>query len=282
MNWLVAKLSGATGVFVELLLFPLSRLSPMAQLVVVSSIVGVLFLLVFGRVSPQSRIRATKREISASILETVLFRSDILLSLRAQWRIVTASVRYFLLAVPPILVLLIPCILILSQLQLYFGSRGFQPGERGVLEVELREGGDLHSISAEPLGVVELSPPVRQAEPPRVFWGLKAGQGNSDQPAAVRIRLGEQDVVKGVALKEDSTTLSKIFTVERDSPVSRLLYPVQPPVEAGFGSTLKEVSVRYPVRDYRLFGMKLDWVVVFFVVSLVAGFVASKVLRVEI
>ena len=56
--------------------------------------------------------------------------------------------------------------------------------------------------------------------------------------------------------------------------------PVEAPLPAG--SPVKAISITYPDREMKLYGVNLHWLLVFFVVSVAFGFAIKGVVGVEV
>ena len=57
------------------------------------------------------------------------------------------------------------------------------------------------------------------------------------------------------------------------------MYPGEPPISSG---AIESVVIGYPPLDLSLFGWSVNWLVLFFILSLVSGFAFRGVLGVEI
>ncbi len=88
----------------------------------------------------------------------------------------------------------------------------------------------------------------------------------------LRLNIGGQTFTK---------TLHVSSRVARRSPsrlepglVNTILYPAEPPLPAD--APVTAISVTYPERDIDVFGWGLNWMVVFFVLSIVFAFALRK------
>ena len=174
MNSVIDAVNSGASLLVGLLLRPFLGFSPFLGLFVVSALAGVVLLYLYGKVSAQKKIRALKRQIFANLQEVVLFRHDIGIMLRAQGRLFKCSALYFAYAFPALIVLMIPCLLVLAQLNLYFGVRTLQPGETALLKIKLSSPAKIREVSLETSQNLEVSPAVRSPADGEVAWRLKA------------------------------------------------------------------------------------------------------------
>ena len=76
-------------------------------------------------------------------------------------------------------------------------------------------------------------------------------------------------------------TLAAVST-ERNSGGfwSALAWSREPPLPAD--SSLQQLAVTYPVRELRVFGWNVNWLLAFFVLTMVFGFALKKPLGVEL
>ena len=277
MNSIVTVLTGIGSFFVKLLLLPFQGLSPWVGLLVVSIVSGVVFLLVYGRVSPQKTIKRTKGKIYTNLLEAVIFRHDLLASLKAQGRMSVQAAIYFSLAVPPILVLLVPCLIILAQLEVRYGLRPLHVGESSLVDLKLADGSLLNEVRIAASDGIEVTPPVRVLETKEVALRVDARK-----PGIHTLKL--EFPSKNISLEEKIAVEAK---PERLGPGAytrwwkRLLYPSDLNL-LPYANSVKELNVSYPGYELKLGGMQLHWLVVFAVVSILTGLVAAKCFKVEI
>ena len=109
----------AVGGIFNILLFPFRELSPWFGMIFVSLITAFLMLWVFKLTSNQAGIRKAKNAIKAHLLELRLFKDNMRISLKAQGRIVRANMSYIACNSKPMLVMILPLLLILAQLNLW-------------------------------------------------------------------------------------------------------------------------------------------------------------------
>ena len=272
MNSLVDGINTGLSLLVDLLLRPFMGLSPFLGLFAVSVLAGVLLLYLYGKVSAQSSIRALKREIFANLQEVVLFRHDISVMLRAQGRLFRCSALYFAYAFPALIVLMIPCLLLLAQLNLHFGVRSLRPGETALLRIKLSSPTLLHGVSLEVSPDIDASPAVRSPSDGEVAWRLRPLQ---PETAWYKLKIGKNEV------RRDLVAGGRVEPLVSGSWLDRLMYPSSGWKELS-ALAVEELSLAYPPAEVSFLGFDFNWIVVFFVVSLLAGLLASKFLKVEI
>lgn len=271
MNSLVAGLNSVMGLITGLILAPFRALAPIWGLVFLSAVTGVALLLVFGKVSNQAAIRRVKREIYAALLESVLFRHDLRLCLGAQAKLLRCSIVYFLAALPPVFILAVPCVLVMAQLNARYDARSFSPGEDGLITVALSDPKEIYDLKLAAAPEVDVSKPLRIPSTGEVIWKIKAKDG----PAELDLEL------KGKSLK---LPLRSGPSQELDAFYYRtwwlaLFYPAR----LDIGSfPIDGITIGYPKVSYSIMRMQMHWLVVFLIISLLAGILASRVFKVEI
>ena len=290
MSSLVFKFNALVASLFNTLLWPFSGLAPLWGLLFISVLSGVIFLKIYGWTSNQQAIRATKSRIYGLLLETVLYRHDVRSSLSAQGGMLWQACRYFGLAVPPIMVLCVPCLVILAHLNVRYGYRPLHKGERAVVSVRLGNPDLLYRLRIEPVRDMVVSPPVRVPATSQVFWGVQS-LGGMTGATDLKIISEEGNSNIGVAAGQEVRSYSALIALGGASALiepsairswwQELLFPVRAPLWKA-SLPIQEFSVTYPEARYDFLGIRMHWLVVFFVVSLISGIAASRFLGVEI
>ncbi|MFH1279177.1 MAG: hypothetical protein ABIK65_12455 [Candidatus Eisenbacteria bacterium] len=266
---------GVTAVFDGLIgLF--DRWHPMVGLLVISIITGAIMLIIFRYTSNQAAIADTKNKIKAYILEVRLFKDDLPAQMAAQRRILWTNFKYIRYATAPMLVMLIPVLVILIQLDVRYARRPLLPGEDTILKVEMEKGTDISSLRFEPpAGIVSDMEPVRIPERNQVTWRLEAEASGAHDliftsgGEAVTKRLEVGDYLTKLA---DERKHSNAFGVWEN--------PAEPPLPKG--SAFRSIVIEYPDRDLRIWGFGMHWLLVFFASSVIFGFAIKGFVGVEV
>ena len=267
--------SAVTWVF-DLLLWPFGGISPVWGLVFISVLSGILLLLVYGRVSNQAGIKRTKRKIGSLMLEAVLYRRDLSTSLRAQAKMFGQAFVYLGYAFPPLVILTVPCLIVLAQLNLRYNARGLDVGEKTLLSLKLRKAVDLRHVKLSPSSGLAVTPPVRVADQNEIYWRIEPTRPGLQK---VRIELEDQSVAFGKEVYDRSFG-GRLSAGRYWSWWENLLYPGDRPFPKD--CAFSEVYIRYPEISHRFLGISMHWLVIFALVSILSGLVAAKVFKVEI
>lgn len=280
MSSFIAAVQSALAVVMGFLWEPLSLLSPGWQLVVVSVVFGIIMVLAYGRVSNQAAIKRVKEQIGASLLEVVLFRRDVRISLAAQFSLLLAGVRYFLLAMAPVLILAVPFALILGHVNLRLGARPLSPGEEAILAVSVKKGSDLRQIQLSAPEEISVVGPVRVPKTSSLYWRIQPRQ---DGAFPLKLSSGAQaevdeSVVSGSA---HETPAAGIFLSTSDWP-SQILFPNGGGGQALTAAPFEMIELSYPQREYAFAGVSMSWITAFLVVSILAGYAGSRVFGISV
>ena len=263
-----------TGLF-DLLFRPFLGLAPIWALLVISLVSGVLMLWIFGKVSDQKAIGVVRDKIRGHLLGLRIFGDEIGLLLMLLGRSLRATAVYMKYAVVPMLVMMLPMVLILIQMNLRFAVRPLQPGEKTVLTVKLRELPSASPVELQvPPGVVLETTAVRVDALQEVSWRIRA-----DEPGDYKllIRSAGIETEKQLRVGAGWGAVSPLRTA---NAMDLLLYPGEPPIDPQ--ASIESIRLTYDSLPIRILGFHVNWLVGFFVASIAFGFAFRKRLGVEI
>jgi len=267
------------GKIFDTIFLPLRNLSPWYGMVVISFLTGLLMLFIFRHTSNQEGIRKTKNKIKAHLLELRLYKDSLNLTLKAQGNILLSNVKYIGYSAKPMLVMIVPILLILIQLNLWFGYQSLKTGETAILKVKLREGRNPleTNISIEPSsGVLIETPPLRIEEEREINWRLRAEEKGIHN---LSLKWAGKSFSKKIFVGQNR--LSKILPVKvKKGFFPEILNPGEKPLPKDF--PVQTIEVSYQPQRMNLFGWKIHWLIVFFVFSILFGFAFKGLLKVEI
>ncbi len=276
---MIGILNAAVGGLFDALFAVLGRLGPEASMAVVSLLVGLFMLFIFKRTSNQAGIRRAKDRIKAHLLELRLYKSDFGQTMRSQGRILAANGRYFLHALKPMLVMFVPILLVLVQLDARFGARALEPGETALVKVKVDPSIELASIEPgleAPAGVTVETPPLRIEEENEIDWRIRAEAAGIH---TLTVRVGALTGTKSLSVRQPSSAKVTPLRV-RKGGWAELLHPGEKPLPKDSGIVSIEAS--YPSARLDYFGWRMHWLVAFFLLSLLFGFGLKGVFKVEI
>ena len=273
MTWLIDIIGKLFDLLVGLL-----GGSPLLVMLVVSVFTSVWALLLFKAVTPQARLTIIRDRLFGHIYEMGLYQDHLGVVARIQGSLAKSNLKYLSLTLPALVVLTVPMVFTLAQLDSRFAHRPFQPGETTVLSVKLSEdaGISLDNVTLEtPPSLTVEAGPVRDAVSGSLAWRLRMEDRGT---YVLRILDGTNELAAREVVVGDE--LTPLGTSSKKEWLHRVLYPGAPPLP-GDGS-LDELTLRLPERHTRYLGVEMHWLLAFMVFSLLGGLVLKDALRVSI
>jgi len=279
MNRAMWIINVVVGKIFDVVFLPFRRLDPWFGMIVVSFLTGLLMLFIFGRTSNQDGIRRTKAKIKAHLLELRLYKESLGQSLRSQGSIFAANFKYIGYALKPMLVMMIPVLLILVQLNLWFGSLSLSAGQAAIVKVKLKEGTSplRTDIRLEaPEGVDVETPALRLEESREIDWRLRAEKNGLH---VLAFHWGAETFTKSLGVGQ--YRLSRVPAVKPGPGFFAVMAnPGEKPLAANL--PVESVEVAYFPQRLSVFGLHLHWLGAFLVLSIVFGFAFKGVFKVDI
>lgn len=287
----MAMINSALRLVFELIQLPFSGLPTIVGVTLWSVVTAVGVLLVYKRASDQDGLGAVKRRIHAGLFEIRLFNDDLGAILRAQGQILRHNLTYLRLSLKPMIFFLPPLVLILGQLQFFYGYRALDIGESTLLSIRLAEGWQEHeavagdSIASRP--PLELELPAGVIAETEGVWAPALGEMSwrirAEAPGRHELRflIGSEAQTKRLQVTDQVVQLAPV------RPGSGLLDQLAAPAEAPIpaGSIVDRISLMYPDGEI-WFGTNLSseiaWMVVYFILTMVFAFALRSPLGVNI
>lgn len=250
--------------------------TPLALVAALSIVIGLLIVLVFRYTSNQKELHRAKDQLKAHLLAVRLFQDQLPVVLRSYGRILRGTGRYLRLAFTPLLFVIVPITLLVVHLDRYLGSMPLQPGQQFLVKIQAARSDVLNGISLQvPPGMAISAPPVHIPGENEVVWRVVASR---DGAYTINAAADGQTVSKQVAVARDVRRLSPARW--RNHFWRRWFVSGEPAIPDA--SAIDCIEVQYPPRNIGLAGVEFNWIVLFFVFSIAAGFIFKSVLRIEI
>lgn len=289
MNILNAVLVKLTSLVLALF----ATLPSQVALIVLSAIAGILAALAFRYTSNQRALKRVADQIRASLLAMRLFKDDLRSVFAAQAGLLKASVLRLWYSLPPLAVLIVPFVLLLAQLSLWYEYRPLAPGDQAVADVQIapeawEQYSKLKLVAPDNVDVVGPVRAVGAAEnSPKanlISWDLRPRTAPPDNEALLlRWKLDDEIVAEKQLVVRNDADASVLTFVSPMRPGTsfwdRLLYPGEPAF--GADSPIQKIEIRYQSRANTIFGLKIHWVITFFVVSILAALAVKPFVRVQ-
>ena len=277
MTLLAKLLNGLlTGAF-NVLFIPFRALPPIWGMLFISLVAGILMLWIFGKVSDQEAIRIVRDRVRGNLIGIRLFQNDTGVLFRIQRRIFVDTLVYMKYSLIPMVIMIVPLILIMIQLNLRFAVRPLQPGETTLIKVKVRDAAafEREIVLETPEGVTVETPGVHIESEREVAWRIRA-----DKPGryTATVRVGEESVEKDLIVGEGWASVSPLRTGA--GFIDNILWPGESPIARS--SAVESIAVNYPELELIFIRWNIHWLIAFFVLSIVFGFAFKGLLGVEI
>lgn len=147
-----------------------------ASLIAVSVLCGLLSAWVFRHTTDLSAVRASRRRLTAYLMELRLFSSEPWLIWRAQKALVRENVHMCILLLRPALILALPMSGLWYALDAIYGWEPLLPGEAAVVTAQLNrpvDAADAQDRLEAPLDIKVETPPVRSTITRQISWRVR-------------------------------------------------------------------------------------------------------------
>lgn len=250
--------------------------TPLLLVLAISIVIGLLMVIVFRYTSDQKAIGRAKDRLKAHLLAVRLFQDQLPVVMRAYARILRGTGSYLRLAFTPFLIAILPITFLIVQLDQYFGWMPLLPAQTFLVEARVEDPAALNEASLQlPPELSSSAPAVHVAEDKEVVWRVKAErEGKYD----IHIAASGQTVSKQVVV---SPRLARISPVRLQGKFWERMFTSSEAALAD-NSPVQAIAISYPPRVIGFAGMEWNWIVLFFVVSLIAGFVFKSVLGIQV
>lgn len=248
---------------------------PSIIVVFISLVIGLLMVIVFGYTSDQKAIHVAKDQLKAHLLALRLFQDQIGVVLQSYGHIVLATGTYLRLAFKPLLFVIVPITLLIVQVDRYLGLTPVQTGQPFLVKAHLASGA-LNDVSLQlPDGFSATAPAVHIPADNEVAWRVVAVR---DGKFSVSVETPTQKAAKSIVI---GPGLPRLSAVRLQGKIwERAFVSAEPELPAS--GTIESIEVQYPARDIAFAGMEWNWIWLFFVLSLIAGFIFKSILGIEI
>ncbi len=268
------------GRIFDILLYPFKGLHPIAGLLAVSVVTGVVMLIIFGKTTNQSALRRVKRAIVANIMEIWLFKDRPGLMFSSSLRVLRHNLSYLRYSLVALVFVFVPVVLIMVQLGLRYSHRPLHPSEEAVVHVEVAGDfrGALSGLSlVVPGGLEVVTPALRIEDEGEVNWRIRAKEpGTYD----IAVKGEGFQATKRVAVV-DGSFMPLAPVRAKALSWDFFLYPREEPLPGE--SSLRSIGITYPASSMGGTWLGLPaWLWIFFVVSVAAGFALKGVFKVEV
>jgi uncharacterized membrane protein (DUF106 family) len=261
---------------------------PLAMVVVLSLVVGLLMVVLFGYTSDQKAIGIAKDQLKAHLLAVRLYRDQIPVVMGSYGKILRGTGRYLKLAFKPLLYVIIPITLLIVQIDRYLGATPIPPNVPFLLTAHLAgpqstgptAGGDaLNNVTLDlPPEIAMTAPAVHIPAENEIVWRLTGSKEGKYEVKVAAAGPAAQAETKTVCVGGDLPRISAVRL--RGQFWERMFLSAEPALPEN--SPIESLSISYPDRNIEIAGYGMNWIWLFFILSMIAGFVFKELLGIQI
>jgi uncharacterized membrane protein (DUF106 family) len=253
-------------------------MSPLAIVIILSVVIGLLMIVLFGYTSDQKAIGIAKDQLKAHLLAVRLYRDQLHVVMGSYGKVLRGTGRYLKLAFKPLLYVIIPITVMIVWLDRSLGLTAIQTNTPFLLTVRVNNPQALDGVSIDlPQGIAASAPPVHIAADNEVVWRLMASREGAYD---VKISADGQSAEKTVRVSSELVQVSPERL--RDHFWERMFTSGESALPAS--SAVESITVDYPERNIPLgiAGYEMNWIWLFFILSMIAGFIFKELLGIEV
>ena len=266
--------ANAAGQFV---FAPIGTLPGWLSNTIIAAIVGPIFLLAFKYTSNQAGYGRAKDAIKANLLALKLYKDSLAVTLQAQGRVFKGAGMLIVYATRPMLVTIVPVLLLLGQMAMWYQFRPLETGEKTTITMKLNVGSPIPmpAVTIKPTEAIDIdTEPVILVANGEILWQVRAAKEGTYN---LIFQVGDMQVEKQLSIGTGFMPVSPI------RPgwdfVNVLLYPREEPFRPD--AIVKSIEIEYPDRISKTCGTDW-WIGYFFVVSMAFGFLFKPIFKVKI
>lgn len=257
----------------------LSWLGASLALWIIAQLLGVGMLYAWRFTSYQSGIADARRKMWASLLSSWLFRENQLAAFKAQGNMLWQSLKVLGFAVPPLIILAVPFLIITVQIGLRYEYRPPTVGEPIHVSAALAESTDPRFIQiSTPDSVRQLGGyPTYDPERRIINWAFRADEAGThtlhfDKTITFPLVVGGQ--------------LPRLDRQRGGGVIDNLLFSSAPPMPAD--SQFTEIRIAYPKRETPLLGLEYlniglpGWLTGLFIFSIIFALLYKPLINVHL
>ena len=249
---------------------------PLTVVILVSALFGLAMVVAFRYTSDQKAIARAKDQLKAHMLAVRLFQDQLGVVLHSYARIISGTGRYLQLTFKPLLIAIVPLTFVVVQLDHYLGWHPLSPAQPFVLEAQVANPEALNDLTLQlPSALVSTSPAVHIPSEGKIAWRLMA---NREGKYDIGIAAGGATASKEVLVSQGIARVSPIRL--RGDFWKRILESDESALAND--SPVQSITVTYSPRIINFAWLDWNWIVLFFVLSLIAGFVFKTLFGIQI
>jgi len=261
----------------SVVLAPIAAMPGWLSNTIISAVMGVALILIFKYTSNQKARGRIWDDIKAGLLALRLYKDEFSVTMRSQGKVFGGAFRLLFNSIRPLAVIILPVILVLAQMALWYQFRPLRVGEEATVTMKLNGTVDnaWPSVQMEASTAAEVAlGPVQVYSDRRLEWIVRAVNDGSHK---LSFLVDGKKVEKELAIGDGFMRLSPLRPGWKWSDV--LLYPQEKPFKKN--DVVHSISVTYPNRESWTSGTNW-WMLYFFVVSMLFALAFKPVFKVKL
>jgi len=176
----------------------------------------------------------------------------------------------------PLLFVIVPMTFLIVQLDRYLGSVPLSTGQAFLVKARMDNADSLNQASLQlPDGLTSSAPAVHVPAESEVAWRVVAEKAGE---YVVHVQVADQLFAKRVIVGSGMPRLSSVRL--RGKFWERIFVSAEPALPDN--KFVEAIDVQYPARNIAFAGIEWNWIWLFFILSLAAGFLFKSILGIEI
>lgn len=246
---------------------------------IISLVAGVGMLLVFKHTSNQTAIGRARDGIKADLLSLRLFKDSIAVTFGAQGRMIKGAGLLFAHAMIPLAVMLVPIMLLLGQMGVWYQFAPLAVGEETIVAMKVapvvEADATLPDIRLQPSDAFEVAAgPMASAGAGEIWWSLRGVKPGNH---TLTFTVDGETITKTLTIGDHPMRVSKRRPGMTFTDV--LLHPDEKPFRGG--DTVHWIDIQYADSVSWTSGAD-NWVIYFFIASIVFALLFKGMLGVRI
>jgi len=269
--------SNALSAVFSIVMLPFRSL-PMTGMIIISAVTGILMLIIYKYTSNQKGITRAKDRIKGNFLAIMLYKDSLRVLLGSIGGILRWNLVYMAHNLRPLAVMIVPVLLLLVQLNFWYGYRPVAVGEEVLVNVKVARSVNLFeeeaTLSAD-AGVDVQTAAVRMPLDGEIAWRVSGVEPGAH---TLTVQVGDVSETKTFVVG-DNEKLNYLVPKRHDGNFwDGLLYPGEPKLTGA----ITEIEVKYPGIEMNVLGWHVHWIIVYFILSIVFGLSMKGLFKVDI
>ncbi len=270
-------INSVTNVIGSIVFAPIGIMPGWLSNTIISAVAGVLMLLVFKHTSNQTAIGKVRDGIKANMLAIKLYKDSFSVTITSLAKVFKGAVLLLFYSSKPMLIMIVPVVLLLAQMGLWYQFKPISPGRDALVFITLKDqmSPDFSEVSLEPFSGYEVvTGPVRIYSKKQVFWKIRTVESGKHD---LNFKVGQQQFHKELVSGDGFERINPKTPAMKWNDV--LFYPADKPFSKD--SAVQSIEIEYPRRDSLTCGSD-SWIFFFFIISIIAALLFKPFLNVKI